>query len=1114
MTQKDFVFLDRKGNRWPRARLALLISALLLLVTAIAFLQALLINPELRLPPALRDLKTQLRATPPNTQRPLLSQSTEPWLPFARPPGALPRPAASSSKSEIHAAIYVRWDPASMESLKKDSTKLTHVCPEIFNVDGYPAKLRFEADPDLLRFLSATRLALVPLLTNTGPQGWENDAVEGLIRSDSSVQEHFADELVKDLLSIQARGVLLDWQEIDPQYKADLTSFLQFLAGRLHASNLQLWLSVPLGDGLHVFDLDSLASFTDYFVAQLHDENSERDNPGPIASRPWFEGWLRVIMGYGKPEQWILGLGTYGYDWTAGKKEARSLAFADAMGRADDAKVGPVKSEAPLYNPGFTYLTNGEEHTVWFLDASTFLNQWNAARREGCAGILLDRLGSEDPLLWKALESLPPKNLSLRDLAFLEPLRGTDAISHLGEGDFVEADLSSEPGRREVSLGKDGQVAVTYTKFPQYPTLYHTGRGQEDEVALTFDDGPNPEFTPQILDILKLYKIHAAFFLLGNQAEKYPGLVRRILAEGHEIGSHTYTHPNLGTISREQIILELNATQRLLEWITGHSTLLFRPPYNADAQPRNLDEIRPMLVAQNQGYLTVCESIDPEDWARPGADAIYQRVKQLRSSGNIILLHDAGGDRTQTVAALPKILDYLLARGDKIVSLSTLVGTPREVLMPSVSVNESSMSRVVSSFGLMALHGLEEFIWAFMVLATVLTLLRTLAVIVLALIHHRREKQMLARVPDSTEYPPLSIVIAAYNEEKVLQSTLASVFATDYKGEIEVVVVDDGSKDATSLQAAEYGKNEPRLKLLSQSNQGKARALSNGIEAALHDLIVFIDADTQFQRDTLTVLVRPLSDPKTGAVSGHARVGNLKTWIARFQSLEYVCGFNLDRRAYDILNAITVAPGAISVFRRQAIRQAGGIHTNTLAEDTDLTLALHRAGWRIRYASGAKAWTEAPESIRTLAKQRFRWAFGTMQCLWKHRDLVLNSRFGGLAWFSLPSIWIFQIVLVAAVPVVDLLLVLSLVAGTGMALIVYFFVFLLTDLMLAFLACVLEEEPWTRAFYILPMRFLYRPILSYVVWRSILHSLKGAWVGWGKLERQGNVTLPPATTGN
>src|SRR5438105_14648168 len=248
-------------------------------------------------------------------------------------------------------------------------------------------------------------------------------------------------------------------------------------------------------------------------------------------------------------------------------------------------------------------------------------------------------------------------------------------MAEVGEGEIVSVDETTADAYRTLAVDHDGYLTAAYSKLPQFPTLDHQGAGGPHQVALTFDDGPDPKWTPQVLDVLKAYNVKAAFFLVGANAEEYPDLVRRIVAEGHEIGNHTYYHPNLALCWPEHIRLELNATQLLIQTLTGRATTLFRPPYAADTQPARLAELTPLKIAQDQNYLVVLENIDPQDWARPGADVILQRVKQQRHDGNIILLHDAGGDRSQTLEALPRIIEYLQARNDTIVPLSKLLNT-------------------------------------------------------------------------------------------------------------------------------------------------------------------------------------------------------------------------------------------------------------------------------------------------------------------------------------------------------------------------------------------------------------------------------------------------------
>lgn len=1094
MSGRQYVFQDRLGRRWMRVRIAAGLGALLLITLLTVFIRALWVKPDLHVPESLRAMKSELRTMtkPP----PRKSPAEQLWLRYrsASPPQTIAGQPAGQPR--IAAAILAGWDPRSIESLKCHAPQLTHLCPEMFTVTGQPAKLRNEADDGTRKAVRATNLSIVPILSNLAGDEWDTDAVEGLLRSDTAGRQPFLDSLLDGLRDANASGVLLDWQGIDPTLSEEFVNFLQQMRHRLHGANIELWVSIPVGGDLKTFDLEKISRVADRLVAQLHDENAEDDPPGPVASQPWFEGWLRTLLSYGRPGQWILSLGAYGYDWNTSKGTSSTVSFADAMARAQRSGVETLTSSAPDFNPGLTYCAEGDSHEVWFLDATTFANEIRAVAQEGAAGVLVNRLGTEDPDIWPALDAATPVPEILREFASLEP---KDVIAQIGEGDFLRADLPSAPGYRDVWRDADGYFCEIYRQWPIFPTVVHVGHNAPGNVAITFDDGPDPEWTPQILEILKKYGVHATFFVIGKNAEAHPALVQRLLREGHEIGSHTYTHPNLSEAGAEKTMLELNATQRLIEWLTGRTTILFRPPYNADSLPSSLAEARPIALATDLGYITVGESIDPQDWDRPSADELLRRVREQRASGHTILLHDAGGDRSATVAALPRIIEFLQARGDSILRAGQLIGLSPEETMPETKSPVHSGPTLITNAGLMALHWSEEFLWAFMIATSLLTLLRSATLAVLAL-------QRRTPSPAAGMSPPVSIILAAFNEEKVLSATLRSIVRTDYAGPIEIIVVDDGSTDATAEEAANFP--DARIRVIRQPNAGKSTALARGLAEAHHEHLVFLDADTQFQPDTLRHLIQPLGDPRVGAVSGHARVGNRSTWIGRFQSLEYICGFNLDRRAYDRLNAITVVPGAISAFRRTAIESAGGFATDTIAEDTDITLALHRAGWRVTYAPDALAWTEAPETVRALAKQRFRWAFGTMQCLWKHRDLFFNPRHGGLGVFSLPSIVLFQIVLVAAIPLVDVALIASLLTGAGVLFAAYFLGFLLCDLLLALLACRIEKEPLTQAAWIIPMRFLYRPVLSFVIWRSILHILRGAFVGWGKLERKGTVAVP------
>ena len=1112
-----FVFSDPRGKRWPRLRLFLLIVGILGFFGTVLFVQTLFVAPRMTVPFSLRQLKGQLKSLAkinPAGRVPsansLLWQKFEATKQAAKkvlPPSAAPstpagtgatRPRRKAPDNEVRLAFYTNGDPYSYSSLEQHASQITHVCPEWMSMVNGLGDLQIDPDVRIPKLAQNRGIALMPLLTNLVGDAWQPEAVENVAHGPPQRQDNFIHHVLAVLRDARAAGVVIDWEQLDPAYKKDFTELIEKLADALHDDGRQLWLCVSPGQELDYIDFGQLSNHIDRFVALLFDETSDVDPPGPLASRMWFEGWLHVLLEDSDPRQWIIALGSYGYDWTIGGKKAELISFPEAMSRASNAEIASAEVSAPGYNPYFYYEDNDKEHAVWFVDVVTFLNELREIRKEKAGGIALYRLGTEDTAIWDALAIGPDLKIDAATRPLLETLRGTDTITDVGEGEVVTVDQTRADGARTLSLDKDNYFVATYTKFPEFPTLYHQGAGGPHEVALTFDDGPDPEWTPKILNILKAAKVRAAFFLVGVNAERYPDLVRRIVDEGHEIGNHTYYHPNLALCWPEHIRIELNATQLLIQTLTGRATTLFRPPYAADTQPSRLAELIPLQIAQDQDYMVVLENIDPQDWAKPGADVIVQRVKQQRHDGSIILLHDGGGDRAQTVEALPRIIDWLQTRGDTIVPLSTLLGTTRDALMPPLQSGHT-MAHYISSTGFRVFHAVQEFLWAFMIVATTLVVIRTLIVIYLA--------YRFKPVPPRNFAEPVTVVVAAYNEEKVIGATLRSLLNTTYTGDVQVVVVDDGSTDKTSSEIEKIASKDPRIRLIQQENRGKARALQRGTAAAQNDFIIFVDADTHCQPDTFSRLLAPFADSAVSAVSGHAKVGNLRSFIARCQSLEYTVGFNLDRRAYTRWNCITVVPGAISAIRRSAIDRAGGISLETLAEDTDLTLTLHKQRCRIVYVPGAIARTEAPETVRALARQRFRWAYGTLQCLWKHRDMVFNWHYRALGLFSLPSVWFFQIILVAITPIVDLFLILSLPFGAWRAVLPFVIVFLAMDVILATLACLLERENVLNAWRILAMRLIYRPMLSYVIWKAIIRAIKGAWVNWGKLERTASVPV-------
>src|SRR5438477_6416760 len=863
-----FVFSDPTGKRWPRLRLILLIAGVLFFLGTVVFVQTLFVTPKMNVPFSLRQLKGQLKALQKQNPADQLSPSSLLWQKFAQArqaarkvAGAAPAPsprklsAKKSPNNEVRLAFYGNGDPYSYASLEEHAGQITHLCPEWMTVINGLGDLQIDGDTRLSKLTANKGIALLPLLTNLVGDTWQPEVIENLAHGPAQRQDRFIQRVLSVLRNAKAAGVVVDWQQIDPAYKKDITGFIDKFADALHDDNKELWLCVQPSQELDYIDFEALSDNVDRFVAMLFDETSDTDPPGPIASRSWFEGWVHVLLEDSDTKQWIFTIGSYGYDWTIGAKKAEMISFSEAMSRANDAEIESAEVQGPGYSPYFYFQDEDKEHAVWFQDAVTFLNQLREVRDKKAGGFALYRLGSEDPAIWDALNVPRDFKFDNQTLQALELIKSTDIITDVGDGEIVTVDEDRTDGRRKLAVDAEGYLTAKYVKFAEFPTLYHQGAGGEHQVAITFDDGPDPRWTPKILDILKAANVKAAFFLVGANAEHYPGLVRRIVDQGHELGNHTYYHPNLALCWPEHVRLELNATQLLIESITGRATTLFRPPYAADTSPSQLSELTPLQIAQDLNYLVVMENIDPQDWARPGADVILQRIKQQRHDGNIILLHDAGGDRSQTLEALPRIIEYLQARNDTIVPLSKLLNTTRDALMPPLPGGQT-MSHYISSTGFRIMHAVQEFLWAFMIVATALVVIRTLIVIYLAY-RFRRSSSI-----DFAE--PASVLIAAYNEGKVIAATLQSLLKTDYQGGLEVIVIDDGSGDDTAAEVERIAATDARVRLIRQDNRGKARALQRGIAAAKHELIVFIDADTHCQRHALRHLLGPFGNPDIG----------------------------------------------------------------------------------------------------------------------------------------------------------------------------------------------------------------------------------------------------------
>ncbi|WP_253187551.1 glycosyltransferase, partial [Mucilaginibacter polytrichastri] len=358
---------------------------------------------------------------------------------------------------------------------------------------------------------------------------------------------------------------------------------------------------------------------------------------------------------------------------------------------------------------------------------------------------------------------------------------------------------------------------------------------------------------------------------------------------------------------------------------------------------------------------------------------------------------------------------------------------------------------------------------------------------------------------------PVSIIVPAYNEEVTAIKTIESLLKLEYPL-LEIIFVDDGSKDTTfAVVDAAYG-NHPLVKVLTKPNGGKASALNFGIAQSSHQFLVCIDADTQLKDDAIFHLMTYFTDDEIGAVAGTVKVGNETNLITRWQSIEYITAQNMDRRAFDLLNSITVVPGAIGAFRKEAIFKAGGFTYDTLAEDCDLTMRILKQGYIVKNCAEAIAYTEAPEQLGALLKQRFRWSFGVIQSFWKNRDALFNKKYKYFGMVGMPNILIFQIVLPLFSPLADLLMIIGLFSDKPGKILFYYVAFIVLDCIVAAIAFWMEKEDYKKLVYIIPQRFIWRQLMYYVLFKSIRKAVKGELSGWGVLKRTGNVSVKQEPT--
>ena len=1155
------IFFDPQRKRWRRLRRILDATALIITLVLAGFIFNVLRNqhlPELLLPTP----KHNYKALP---ERANNLRSAKNPRPARRKTARKPSEIPFNTGEGLRAAYYVQDDAASYTSLKEHIHQIDLLFPQWLHVNSPAGRLMAMTgdnlhefpvikgntihDPDDLnkvkRVIQAAKedTEIFPHLNNyiPGTQSWDSNF--GSVLGDQNKRAALRQQIIRFLTAYPTyRGLSLDIENLPDSAEAGYMSFIQELYADMHPRNQRLYVNVAaLTDES---DLKFIAANSDGILLMNYDEHEANSDPGPIASQEWFLSNLRRALKVVPIEKLICAVGNYGYDWTLSIPDTKKhkhakpevvntedLPVSDAWQRAADADAD-LDLDYDTLNPHYEYIDEdaNQRHVVWFLDSVTLLNELRGARALGLQTFALWRLGEEDSSLW-AVWDKPSSPESLQELGEVKP--GHDVDSE-GEGDILRVTGLPKPGKRTVTVDTDEpdprKKLIIDEHMDVYPRTYSIEQYgyHPNEVALSFDDGPDPRWTPKILDILRDKGVKATFMLIGAEAAEYVGVMKRIAREGHEIGNHTYTHPDISEISPRQLDLEVTLTSRLFASKLGVQPLYFRPPYDIDEEPDTDDQAGPVVQIQKDGYTIIGNKIDTDDWSehpRKTPDEIAQSVLQQLETmkvkpqfrGSIILLHDGGGDRSATIAALPVLIDTLRAHGYSIVPVSALMGKTTAEVMPKVTLWQY-LRGLPDSIAFSSAALVVKFIVMVFFVGNILMGARLIVVGLLAVIDRLRKPHR----PASPGYcPRVAVLVPAYNEETVIVRTIRSVLNSDYKN-LHVIMIDDGSTDSTvevacKAYAAEIAAGH--VQVLTKENGGKAAALNYALERLSEEIYVGIDADTVIAPDAISKLIPHFEDPRIGAMAGNAKVGNRVNLWTRWQALEYITSQNFERRALDLFHVVTVVPGAIGAWRTAPVKLAGGYPVNTVAEDADLTMNLLEQGLRVDYEDRSLAFTEAPIDAKGLMRQRFRWSFGTLQAIWKHRAAFIRNKAMGL--FALPNILIFQMLLPLVSPFIDLMFVAGIVnffvdryyhpeaasAANFEKLLVYFVGFLLIDFVTSSIAFSLERrhaankgDGWLL-FHIWLQRFAYRQVFSIVLFKTLKRAIDGKPFNWDKLQR-------------
>jgi len=847
-------------------------------------------------------------------------------------------------------------------------------------------------------------------------------------------------------------GVIMDFESL---YPADFPIYADFIKQLKSELPSAMTLGVDLAavpahpSPTYVAAVTGLGRAASYINLMSYDLHVSAGSPGPIAPLDWVRAQVAAAKKYISPLKLKLGAADYADVWGPLVKRtgavltpATALAYAKANGLA--------------------------------LNWDSAVGEWHATAKDGSQMWISDRTSIQARI---ALA----RQLGLRGLNVWE-LSRTQSLSGLTHGVTIYRPYVSANFNRPVKL-----------------------LNAKGLVALTFDDGPDPAWTPRVLTVLERLHVPATFFVIGQQAVDHPDLVARAIRDGDVIGNHTFTHPDLAAEPQWLARSEINAGSWVIKGITGRNPLLFRSPYGITDNLTAARGAASSDIVQTMGLSEIGWNTDTLDWSRPGVSRIVKNAEAAPNAEPIILMHDGGGNRWQTVHAIAQVVRHYRAMGYQFTTVDHLDGG---VQFP-YQVRANTFWNIADS--LLAIAGFKLWLASREIISTILILMAAISILRLSLgwllaEHYLRR---LGRLPAAASEPKISILVPAHNEQETIVKTLTSLNDVTWSN-LEILVAENGSNDLTLARARAFAAEHGRVKVIECAARGKAAALNEVFPESTGDLVVVLDADTVISKNFCDSIVAHFEDPSVGAVAGNVKVGNRRNLLTRLQALEYLISLTLDRASQSQVGIVSVVPGAAGAFRRTAIEQVGGWPERTLVEDTDLTIALHRAGWKITYEPRAVSLTEVPETVPEVVKQRSRWIYGTSQVVSVNFETVLSLRAGRLGVVGLPWLLLTQILLPVLGPLVDLYMLSQVVLGQSMIALWALLLSLGLEAAVTIWALLRSGESLRLLPGVLGLRLVWRPLMLWVALVSMFKFVRGRAVSWRKLVRRNSVEVPAA----